>query len=255
MLKKINKSGLTLVEVIISLAILGIIIIPLSSLFLNSVKNNVRSEDQLKANQLAQEKMEEIMHKNVLSNASDTETEDDFTIAYSIEDMAGYGGVANTTGTLVTDYDAEVSLKDLPDTIDIDLSDEDAFIYIIIENNTITFSRVPEADEQSDTVNFVSADDVKIKVYCDNEEEVTLKIYNRLDIPARIYKIYEIDQDTDEEAQVVNIQTESGRVYAYESIYDQADDSEEKYKAYKITVSVMKAGKELARIVSLKTLD
>ena len=57
---KINfkNKGLTLIEIIISLAILSIIIIPISSMALSSTKINVESEYRLKALALAQEVME-----------------------------------------------------------------------------------------------------------------------------------------------------------------------------------------------------
>ena len=65
MYKLIRKSeGLTLVEIIISLAILGIIIVPLSTLFVNSAMINRRAEIQLLANQTAQRFMEEFKTKS-----------------------------------------------------------------------------------------------------------------------------------------------------------------------------------------------
>lgn len=53
-----KNSGLTLIEIIISITILMIIIIPISSLFVTSAKINVSSKDLLTANQLAQKHME-----------------------------------------------------------------------------------------------------------------------------------------------------------------------------------------------------
>lgn len=55
-----NKKGITLVEIIVSLAILGIILVPLSNLFTASIQNNIRSKRTLVANQLAQERIEVI---------------------------------------------------------------------------------------------------------------------------------------------------------------------------------------------------
>ncbi|MBZ9636286.1 prepilin-type N-terminal cleavage/methylation domain-containing protein [Clostridium sp. FP1] len=56
--KKCSK-GLTLIEVVISLAILAIIIGPILSLTLTSVKINKKSDDKLNALNLAQKRMEE----------------------------------------------------------------------------------------------------------------------------------------------------------------------------------------------------
>lgn len=56
--KKTNKEGLTLIEVIISLAILGIIIVPLLNMFVFSTVTNSKSEDILDATYVAQNIME-----------------------------------------------------------------------------------------------------------------------------------------------------------------------------------------------------
>lgn len=62
---KCNK-GLTLVELVVSLAILGIIITPLSSFFVNTIKVNKNSEDRLKANQLAEKYMEKTKFSDII---------------------------------------------------------------------------------------------------------------------------------------------------------------------------------------------
>ncbi len=59
-----NKKGLTLVEIIISLAILAVIVVPLGALFINSVMVNRRAEVQLLANRTAQQYMEEYKMKD-----------------------------------------------------------------------------------------------------------------------------------------------------------------------------------------------
>lgn len=58
-----NNRGVTLVEIIVSIALLGIIVTPLASFFVNSIKTNILSEQQAEANQLAQSYMEEYRGK------------------------------------------------------------------------------------------------------------------------------------------------------------------------------------------------
>lgn len=53
-----KNDGLTLVEILVSLAILAIIITPLTSLFLNTVKINANAKRNMVASQLAQQHME-----------------------------------------------------------------------------------------------------------------------------------------------------------------------------------------------------
>ncbi|MBU3189518.1 type II secretion system GspH family protein [Clostridium bowmanii] len=55
-----SKKGLTLIEIIVSIAILSIIIGPILSLTLNSVKMNKKSDEKMQALSLAQKEMEGI---------------------------------------------------------------------------------------------------------------------------------------------------------------------------------------------------
>ena len=55
-----NKKGLTLIEIIISIAILSIMIVPILSLTLSSVKTNKKSDEKMQALSLAQKEMEGI---------------------------------------------------------------------------------------------------------------------------------------------------------------------------------------------------
>ncbi|GFP77564.1 type IV pilus modification PilV family protein [Clostridium fungisolvens] len=55
---KSKRKGMTLLEVIISIAILGIIIVPMSNMILTSVKTNKRGEDKQQAVYLAQQVLE-----------------------------------------------------------------------------------------------------------------------------------------------------------------------------------------------------
>lgn len=61
-----GQLGMTLVEVICSLAILGIIIVPTAAFFANSFKTNNLAREQMEANQLSQKYMEEYKSKNYL---------------------------------------------------------------------------------------------------------------------------------------------------------------------------------------------
>lgn len=54
-----QKKGLTLVELLLSLAILAIVVLPFSSIFLNSTRIDSTSSDYMKATQLAQQLLEE----------------------------------------------------------------------------------------------------------------------------------------------------------------------------------------------------
>ena len=61
MINKIKaKEGMTLIEVIISVALLSILIVPLSGLVMSSLKNNVSAESRQKASYVGQKVLEEL---------------------------------------------------------------------------------------------------------------------------------------------------------------------------------------------------
>ncbi|RKD34587.1 prepilin-type N-terminal cleavage/methylation domain-containing protein [Thermohalobacter berrensis] len=73
-----NKRGVTLIEILLTLTILGIIIIPLTNLFVNTVKNNKRSEDLMIATSISQKYMERILSHQVIADEGDEFTEEDY---------------------------------------------------------------------------------------------------------------------------------------------------------------------------------
>lgn len=54
------KKGMTLIEVIISVALLSILMVPISSLVMSSLKNNIDAEDMQKASYIGQKVLEEL---------------------------------------------------------------------------------------------------------------------------------------------------------------------------------------------------
>ncbi|UWG98590.1 type II secretion system GspH family protein [Dehalobacter sp. DCM] len=62
--KRRNQDGFTLIEVLVSLAILGIVIMPIAAFFSNSVHYNQISKKQLQANQIAQSYIENYKSKS-----------------------------------------------------------------------------------------------------------------------------------------------------------------------------------------------
>ncbi|MCY6370909.1 prepilin-type N-terminal cleavage/methylation domain-containing protein [Clostridium ganghwense] len=83
-----KSKGFTLLELLITIAILGIIITPLSSMVLTSVKFTKVSEDKQKATNLAQKYMEKI--KSGVNLNSYNLDEGNFHVDCSIEPVEGY---------------------------------------------------------------------------------------------------------------------------------------------------------------------
>lgn len=62
-----NSKGYTLIEVMVSMAILGIIIIPLAGLFLRSTTTNKLAQEEMEAGQLAQSYMERLRAQDTIA--------------------------------------------------------------------------------------------------------------------------------------------------------------------------------------------
>lgn len=90
-----NKKGMTLVEVLVALAVLGIVIGPVLSYFFMAARSNVQSMDQFNASLLAQRAMEEI-------KAWQPQTLADEAIHFSgNSDLDPYTGVSAGSGVTV----------------------------------------------------------------------------------------------------------------------------------------------------------
>jgi prepilin-type N-terminal cleavage/methylation domain-containing protein len=118
-----NIHGLTLIEIIMSIAILGIVICPLMSLMIFSQKINNDGMKELKSLQQAQKYMEEIKSINEL----DTEN-------YS------YNSQSNTYEKIImqtnTEYKAEIKIKPVESSIlydiEILIKDDDEIINTLV---------------------------------------------------------------------------------------------------------------------------
>lgn len=58
-----GQDGLTLVELLIALALLGFILLAIAPLFIGSVKNNVSANEYTSINMLARDRLEQLMNK------------------------------------------------------------------------------------------------------------------------------------------------------------------------------------------------
>lgn len=125
------KKGMTLIEVIISVALLSILIVPLSGLVMSSLKNNISAEYRQKASYIGQKVLEELKAYDKITLKNDTgkkyfELLDGDEIIQDLkEDSTGntfkgsfdrtiYGGASESAGKDDNLYNVEVKLeKDL----------------------------------------------------------------------------------------------------------------------------------------------
>lgn len=273
---KCNK-GLTLVELVVSLAILGIIIAPLSSFFVNTIRINKNSEDRLTANQIAQKYMEEAKFgKKSPSTGTITKTDQDFKTQIKIEQQSKY--------KIDKEMKKEVSEGE---------KNKD-------KNNSITYHaeiEIDKDDTQSDKVTFKATDsgnqdelisndqEIKIDIKKDHDNKITIKLNkkytktvtnidldnNNINIKIKCNgnrspinldvstlnnpktNIYIVKSKTTKNK--IKLNTTQGKVRLYNNIYDESVSRDEESWIYKITVTVTKNGKELAKLVGYKNID
>lgn len=80
-----NQKGFTMIELVVTLAVLGIIVTPLSTYFVQSVKMNAESKLKLEATQLAQKHMERWKeNSSTITGPITTDAQDDSNSRYHI---------------------------------------------------------------------------------------------------------------------------------------------------------------------------
>jgi prepilin-type N-terminal cleavage/methylation domain-containing protein len=228
-----DKRGVTLVEIIVSIAILGIIITPLATLFVSSVRNNGNARNRMIANQVAQRYMEKamsnpIVFKNSITKNPFNDSESGMKVRVDISD--NYDFQLDAGGNISYHFSFEASSKDFNNN------------KLIIENNTIKLG------SSTYPVTFDSVLNIEIK--CNANMNKILKVINKSGERVNIYKVHSASEGSD-----VKIVTEYGEVYVYRNIYDKTVVNADKNRVYKIKITVKKGTETLTELASFKTID
>lgn len=228
-----HKKGFTLIEVILSIAILGIIISPILSLTLSTVKINKQSDDKLKAISLGQKNLEEIksseyiLPANLALQINDNKSDSGFDIERTITPIMAYK-FDDTTNTTVI-YDAGVE-GDIPSN-NIISSDLD-IAYVAVNNLKIGLKASTNRD-------------VNVKVKLDQNKTVNVELNND---SSRVLNVYFTKDSKD-----YSISSCTGKVKIFTNIPDEAQVMNNKYRLYKIVIEVKKNGISLQKIEGYKT--
>ncbi|SHH25927.1 type II secretion system protein [Clostridium grantii] len=143
-----KSKGVTLLELIISIALLGIIITPVFSLVVTSAKINGKSEDEIQALALGQQKFEFLKNsKDVTSGITGPYEENGFSVTEKIIELSKYEVLAN-----------EGSNNSIPEenVINIEVKSEN--------NNYILY-----ASNNNKTINYQIKNSDKIKIFYKND--------------------------------------------------------------------------------------
>lgn len=171
-----NRKGITLIEIIVTLAIVGIIVVPISTLFISTARTNKFAEDKMEATALAQNYMERVKAStdvNVWDNIINTEGK--FKVEIDINKYSKYNFPQETSGDSIEyDYRIEVQNKDIKlyNSSENDLGvlatinsslDKDIEMKFTYEDNKVDFS-VVQNDISIITESVGWTGDIKIKI-------------------------------------------------------------------------------------------
>lgn len=115
-MRKLNKKkkGISLLEIVISIAILAIISIPISAMILTSVKTNKNSEDKQKAALLGQQILEEIRSQKIDINYDKFELSNNIKLEKVFnEDTSKYGFITTNINDEYGGLKADVKLNQI----------------------------------------------------------------------------------------------------------------------------------------------
>lgn len=267
------SKGLTLVEVVVSIAILGIVVAPLSSLFLNTIKTNKKSEELIIANQLAQNYMEKLKFGEKVEVTSTKKIIATETTAKGVFKVYKDIRVLNDTeyvieGSKIPTYDADIYIKEdkvtfLGDSTKTETISDNTTIEIDVEKNSSSSATLKFNDNNNYTksnIDIISPKDyINIKVLCETDKIVNLEVNGLNDIKTNIYVVKAKETSSD----IADVIIEKGKVNVYKNIYEEKSSKDEKNWVYKITVYVEKTIKEngidkdveLVKLVGLKKID
>ena len=193
------KKGMTLIEVIISVALLAILIVPLSGLVMSSLKNNISAEYRQKASYIGQKVLEELKAYDKITLKNDAgkkyfELLDGDEIIQDLkEDSTGntfkgsfdrtiYGGASESAGKDDNLYNVEVKLEK-------DLNFQYENVNNLDKNNNAAFILNFLRDSSNNNI-------IKIKDNLDNSYAISNELIMELDKNSNNLIVYKKNEST-----------------------------------------------------------
>lgn len=270
---KVHEKGVTLIEIIISMAILAIIVAPLFSLTLSTFKTSIEAQDKLEAKNIAQKYMEIIQNPNTSFDgiySSIPSKENNFTIEKSKIDVTSsnvtstnevkdssdikynYKIVIDTSGNLNI-YDNK---KNLLKTLIGELT-EGRDMELVLINSNGNFSIKNDSNKYSHITSGTS----DLSVLVDNQFKCNVNItasngYSNID---SIDDVISEDEATLDTTMIlyfinsgygdINLTNSYGNIKVYNNIADKIKNT----KLYKIIIKIKKDGKVLQTVEGYRT--
>lgn len=267
MIKFNNNRGLTLIELIVTLGILGIIITPLSALFINSAKYSRFAEDKLKATSIAQEYMEKIKSQDIVNEGEKRETRGNFEVIINIDDDSRYRFL-----NLVEDEPIRESKDNIKYNFTVKVGNEDSIV-IFDENNSLLFNYIlPLKNLQKEDIKvhidkyqnkivfklFIEdiLDQLFEKQINDENTKISIEIYDKnFIIEAENYSDKDLNIYLNESINskaIYDYKNTYGEVTWYKNITDEKIEINHNSRLYSIEITVMKDKKILTNLKGYK---
>ncbi len=135
-----NNKGFTLIELVITIGIVAIIMIPIFTLFLNSIKTNAMGEDKIQATMAAQKYMEEVKSYSNIDEIQNKYSEGDFKV--NVEKLKKYSSKESTENNdenTSKEYILEIIADENNITLDTENNDEIDKLFIKIDGPNLKF--------------------------------------------------------------------------------------------------------------------
>lgn len=251
-----NEKGVTLIEIIVSIAILVIIVTPLSNMFLTAARTNIESKNLLTAThaaqQLTEEKLAGVNAPADIASGFSYSISDEFAGDYSLdEDQPSY----HATIQLEKNGDNIAYIKESDTSIN-DIADKVFKINIPPDIMQIYFDEylVSQIDYSD---NWKDYGPVKINVECYEDVDIKLQVANQLDenIEVYLYIVKMVDDDYTSTSEV-DIDILEGEVRIRNVKNMQGNDFESKKILREINVKVSEGSyySDDDKLIEIKTL-
>lgn len=278
MVKMKVRKGVTLVELLITIAILSIILIPLSNMAITSLKISVSASDEQKASNLAQKHMEKLKSEDaaiIIGYVTNPQSlnEDGFNIEYSVSEVSDYE-FSDVTEAESSDENIDDDYKIKVNNGELSFIDKNSVGEVEKEkvrfSDTIPEIKITKKDTSSEKVVIFEAgtasvsipetkNDVKIRVdintRIDSPKELKIIADNQDDDKNSILTFYFIKSSTVESKPNIKLEKEAGKSKSYYNIFNQdaSTKSDANARLYEIEVTVKKDGKTITTNKSYKT--
>lgn len=193
-----NNRGLTLVEIVVTIAILAIIIAPISSMFITTAKTNNVANEKMRATVAAQKAMENIKSVSDINLIESNQVIDNFQVKIDKEAIYNFADIKSEFGADDNTYDLKIEFNDrnefvLYDRLGNSYQYNGRIMTIEYKSNRIevklgedTFDaeiketpdvRIEFYGDGDDNDNGIKDEDEKIFINVTNKETQTLDIY------------------------------------------------------------------------------